>query len=77
MTDSTNTPQRPTASTITDPELDLLWERAEAAEARLKTAADILHSGYSDVTDRVDIARRLCEGEITPQQALAIDRGDR
>ncbi|MFJ4791812.1 hypothetical protein [Kitasatospora purpeofusca] len=67
-------PPRPTASTITDPELDRLWERAEDAEARLACAAQLLASGASDFHTRVDIARRLCAGDITLLQARDEDR---
>ncbi|MEU3559735.1 hypothetical protein [Kitasatospora sp. NPDC006786] len=68
--------RRANASTITDPELDLLWQRAEDAEARLQTAADLIASGHTAFAERMDIVRRLCAGEITPQEAKAIDRGD-
>ncbi|MFJ8430494.1 hypothetical protein ACIQ9P_04220 [Kitasatospora sp. NPDC094019] len=67
---------RVTASTITDPDLDQLWERTEDAEARLKTAADLLQAGHSPLLDRAGIVRRLCLGEITPEQARADDRGE-
>ncbi|MGW7579806.1 hypothetical protein ACWGKU_20470 [Kitasatospora sp. NPDC054768] len=77
MTDNpATTRQRANASTITDPELDRLWQRAEDAEARLQAAADLITAGHTAFTDRMDIVRRLCSGEITPQQALDIDRGD-
>ncbi|MFJ6136557.1 hypothetical protein [Kitasatospora sp. NPDC092286] len=68
--------RRVTASNITDPQLDQLWERVETAEARLTTAADLLSAGYADRHDRVAIVRRLCAGEITPEQARAEDRGE-
>ncbi|GAA2084938.1 hypothetical protein GCM10009759_04350 [Kitasatospora saccharophila] len=67
---------RPTASTITDPELDALFRRAETAEARLAAAARLLASGNSSPYDRAQIARRLCAGEITPQEARDEDRGE-
>ncbi|MCX4749140.1 hypothetical protein OG455_27145 [Kitasatospora sp. NBC_01287] len=69
-------PPRPTASNITDPELDRLWERAENAEARLTAAAQLLASGYSDLHTRAQLAARLCAGDITPQQARDEDRGE-
>ncbi|MFD7639491.1 hypothetical protein ACFV4P_02440 [Kitasatospora sp. NPDC059795] len=78
MTD-TQPPQtepRPTASTITDPELDALFHRAEQAEARLTAAAQLLAAGKSGPRDRVQIALRLCAGEITPQEAQDEDRGE-
>nr|BEK65768.1 hypothetical protein KPHV_29950 [Kitasatospora purpeofusca] len=70
------TPHRVTASTITDPDLDRLWGRAEDAEARLAAAADLLETGHSSPLDRARIVRRLCVGEITPEQARAEDRGE-
>ncbi|GAA1154605.1 hypothetical protein F4556_004986 [Kitasatospora gansuensis] len=63
-----------TASNITDPELDQLRDRAEDAEARLAAAAELLTAGYSAPVERADIVRRLCAGEITPEQARAEDR---
>ncbi len=79
MTD-TQPPQaeqhRPTASTITDPELDALFHRAEDAEARLAAAARLLAFGNSSPHDRAQIVRRLCAGEITAQEAQGEDRGE-
>ncbi|MFC8447741.1 hypothetical protein [Kitasatospora sp. NPDC057223] len=69
-------PSRPTASNITDPELDQLWERVEELEGRLAAAARLIVSGYSDPHTRAQIAGRLCAGEITPQQARDEDRGE-
>ncbi|MFF8769132.1 hypothetical protein [Kitasatospora sp. NPDC015120] len=76
-------PQRPTATTITDPELDALWDRAHAAEtqladarARLAAAVDLLHAGTSPLHQRAGIVRRLCTGEVTPEQARHLDRGE-
>ncbi|MEU5384047.1 hypothetical protein [Kitasatospora cineracea] len=69
-------PSRPTASTITDPELDRLWNRVDDAEARLATAAGLLASGKSDLHERIQIVHRLCAGEITPQEAQDEDRGE-
>ncbi|MEU8919437.1 hypothetical protein AB0D10_00700 [Kitasatospora sp. NPDC048545] len=76
VNDQAAAPSRPNASNITDPELDLLWERAEDAETRLACAAQLLASGYSDLHTRVDIARRLCAGDITTAQARDDDRGE-
>ncbi|KDN85619.1 hypothetical protein [Kitasatospora cheerisanensis] len=70
------TEPRPTASTITDPELDALFHRAEQAEARLAAAARLLASGKSSLYDRTQTVRRLCAGEITPQEAQDEDRGE-
>ncbi|MDY0816557.1 hypothetical protein [Kitasatospora purpeofusca] len=69
--------RRVTASNITDPQLDQLWERVESAEARLAAAADLLSAGHSGWHDRVDIVRRLCAGEITAEQARTEDRDGR
>ncbi|WP_149038077.1 hypothetical protein [Kitasatospora sp. MBT63] len=55
--------QRPTASNITDIQLDDLYER-------LNLAADLAHAG------RCDLIRRLCTGAITPEQARAENASD-
>ncbi|GAA2136954.1 hypothetical protein GCM10009760_16860 [Kitasatospora kazusensis] len=60
--------QRPTASNITDIQLDDLYER-------LDLAAELAHTGRRARTERRDIIRRLCAGEITPEQARAEDAG--
>ena len=69
--------KRITASNITDPELDQLRGRVEDAEARLAAAAELLAAGYSAPVERADIVRRLCAGEITPEQARTEDRPGR
>ncbi|MFE6872581.1 hypothetical protein ACFVFS_39320 [Kitasatospora sp. NPDC057692] len=69
MTPDEPAARRPTASNITDPELDELY-------ARLDTAADLLAAGHADFHDRVQLARRLCAGELTAAQARAEDGGE-
>lgn len=64
-----NDHRRPTASNVTDPELDEMY-------ARLDTAAALAETGYSDLATRMAIIRRLCAGEITTQQARDEDRGE-
>ncbi|WP_316521247.1 hypothetical protein [Kitasatospora brasiliensis] len=78
MTDNpATTRRRPNASTINDLELDLLWQRAEDAEARLQAvAADLITAGHTVFADRLDIVRRLCAGELTPREAHDEDRGE-
>ncbi len=61
--------KRTTASNITDAQLDDLYER-------LALAAELADTGYSDHIERRAIIRRLCAGEISPQQARDEDRDE-
>ncbi len=61
--------QRATASNITDIQLDDLYDR-------LELAAELAEDGCCTSEERADRIRRLCSGEITPQQARDEDANE-
>ncbi|MFI9157546.1 hypothetical protein [Kitasatospora aureofaciens] len=65
---STTESTRATASTITDDQLDELYER-------LDTARDLIDSACKEFCSCAELVYWLCAGTITPQQARAADGG--
>ncbi|MER5639392.1 hypothetical protein ABT095_20845 [Kitasatospora sp. NPDC002227] len=61
--------QRATASTITDIQLDDLYER-------LATAAELARTSGRSLREQLETIHRLCAGEITPGQARIEIRGE-
>ncbi|MFF0409647.1 hypothetical protein ACFYUY_04335 [Kitasatospora sp. NPDC004745] len=57
---------RATASTITDDQLDDLYDR-------LDTARDMIDSACEVFCSCAELVYRLCAGTITPEQARAAD----